>query len=183
MAGIWQRAMDYLGLSDNDTYGDYDAYEDQQPAAAPRRPPAAPIHEPEGINVVRSTNPSSTSGSPTNDGSSGVSGITAQPRSHSVRTVTPVPQAPKVHVVAPASFVDAQEIGQRFRSSQPVIINLQGIERDLTRRIVDFASGLVYGLNGKMEKVADKVYMLTPTDVEVSADEKRRLQERGLFRA
>lgn len=61
-----------------------------------------------------------------------------------------------------------------------MIINLQGIERDLTRRIVDFASGLVYGLNGKMDKVADKVYMLTPTDVEVSADEKKRLRPRAV---
>lgn len=184
MAGIWQRAMDYLGLSDNDAYGDYDAYEDQPAVTPTRRPVSVPMQEPEGISVVRSTNSGGVG--PTSqpvDGGGGVTGVTAQPRSYSVRTVNPVAQTPKVHVVAPTAFGDAKEIGDRFRGGQPVIINLQGIERDLTRRIVDFASGLVFGLNGKMDKVADKVYMLTPNDVEVSADEKRRLQEKGLYRA
>ena len=99
-----------------------------------------------------------------------------------VRPITPV-QSAKVHVVAPSGFPDAKEIGDKLKSSQPVIVNLQTVDRDLTRRIIDFASGLAYGLGGQMEKVADQVFLLTPTNVEVSADEKRRLQERGLYRA
>lgn len=180
MAGLWQRAMSYLGLSDDDSYGDYEPYEDQQPAQPARRAAPPPSHEPEAVSVVRP--PSGGPLGPSND-VSGVSGISVQqPRPSSVRTVSPVPQVAKVHVVAPTTFGDAKEIGERFRSGQPVFVNLQGVDRDLTRRIVDFASGLVFALNGGMEKVADKVYMLTPSNVEVSADERRRLQERGLYR-
>ncbi len=63
----------------------------------------------------------------------------------------------------------------------PVIVNLQNVERDLSRRLIDFASGLCYGLGGTMEKVANQVYLLTPSNVEISAEERRRLQERGLY--
>ena len=58
-------------------------------------------------------------------------------------------------------------------------MNLQGADRDLSRRLIDFASGLCYGLGGQMERVGNQVYLLTPANVEVSADERRRLQERG----
>ena len=88
-----------------------------------------------------------------------------------------------MHVVAPVSFNDAQEIGDKLKVSQPVIVNLQNVDRDLARRIIDFSSGLAYGLGGQMDRVADQVFLLTPSNVEVSAEEKRRLQERGLYRA
>jgi cell division inhibitor SepF len=96
-----------------------------------------------------------------------------------VRTI-PRPSA-KPHVVAPRSFSDAQEVGDNFKSKQPVIINLQGVDRDLSRRLVDFTSGLCYGLGGQMEKIATDVFLLTPVDVEVSPEERQRLQERGLY--
>jgi cell division inhibitor SepF len=82
-------------------------------------------------------------------------------------------------VVGPTSFNDAQEVADRFKGNVPVILNLQGVERDLARRIIDFASGLCYGLGGQMERVANHVYLLTPSDVEVSPEERRRLHERG----
>ncbi|TMA59800.1 MAG: cell division protein SepF [Deltaproteobacteria bacterium] len=63
------------------------------------------------------------------------------------------------------------------------MVNLQNVDRDLARRIIDFSSGLAYGLGGQMDRVADQVFLLTPSNVEVSAEEKRRLQERGLYRA
>ena len=87
----------------------------------------------------------------------------------------------RVHVVAPARFSDAQEIGDLVKRSSPVIVNLQVSERDLSRRMIDFCSGLTYALGGQMEKVADQVFLLTPSNVEVSAEERMRLQERGLF--
>jgi cell division inhibitor SepF len=87
--------------------------------------------------------------------------------------------APKPHVVGPSSFDDAQEVADKFKVNVPVILNLQGVDRDLSRRIIDFASGLCYGLGGQMERVANQVYLLTPCDVEVSPEERRRLQERG----
>ena len=79
----------------------------------------------------------------------------------------------------PTSFNDAQEVADKFKVNVPVILNLQGVERDLARRIIDFASGLCYGLGGQMERVATQVYLLTPSDVEVSPEERRRLRERG----
>jgi cell division inhibitor SepF len=94
--------------------------------------------------------------------------------------VRPLPVgSPKPVVIGPASFNDAQEVADRFKVNVPVILNLQGVERDLARRIVDFASGLCYGLGGQMERVANQVYLLTPSDVEVSPEERRRLHERG----
>ena len=116
-------------------------------------------------------------------GSMGSSGaVSVQPRPSVVRPFTQ-PQAAKVHVVVPVGFNDAQEIGDKLKANQPVIVNLQGIDRDLSRRLIDFSSGLTYGLGGAMERVAEQVFLLTPSNVEVSPEEKRRLQERGLYRS
>jgi cell division inhibitor SepF len=95
--------------------------------------------------------------------------------------VRPLPSTAgsKPFVVGPSSFNDAQEVADKFKINVPVILNLQGVERDLARRIIDFASGLCYGLGGQMERVANQVYLLTPSDVEVSPEERRRLRERG----
>jgi cell division inhibitor SepF len=94
--------------------------------------------------------------------------------------VRPLPTGPtKPFVVGPASFNDAQDVADKFKVNVPVILNLQGVERDLARRIIDFASGLCYGLGGQMERVANQIYLLTPSDVEVSPEERRRLHERG----
>ena len=109
-----------------------------------------------------------------------VSGVVPRPRTGVVRPIPSVPNA-KPHVVVPTSFNDAQEIADKYKSNTPVIVNLQNVDRDLSRRLIDFASGLCYGLGGTMEKVANQVYLLTPSNVEISAEERRRLQERGLY--
>jgi cell division inhibitor SepF len=96
-----------------------------------------------------------------------------------VRTVA---ATPKVHVVEPNGFNDAQEVGDRLKAGQPVILNLQGLDRGLQRRLVDFSSGLAYALNGSMQKAADQVFLLAPANVEVSQEEKARLRTRGLYR-
>ena len=87
----------------------------------------------------------------------------------------------KVHLVVPRSFNDAQQIADRFKQGIPVIVNLQGVDADLSKRLIDFASGLTYALDGGMQRVADKVFLLTPANVEVSAEERARLLERGGF--
>lgn len=104
------------------------------------------------------------------------------PRGAVVRPIQPT-QTRKVHIVAPSNFNDAQEVGDRLKASQPVILNLQGVDRDLSRRLIDFASGVTYALGGGMERVAESVFLLAPSNVELSAEEKRRLQERGLYRS
>jgi len=89
----------------------------------------------------------------------------------------------KPQVVAPARFSDAQEIGDMVKANSPVIVNLQASEKDLARRMIDFCSGLTYAVGGSMEKVAESVFLLTPSNVEVSLEERQRLQENGLFRS
>jgi cell division inhibitor SepF len=87
----------------------------------------------------------------------------------------------RVHLVVPKSFNDAQQVADRFKDSIPVILNLQGIDTDLSKRLIDFASGLTYALDGGMQRIADKVFMLTPRNVEISAEERARLMEKGFF--
>jgi cell division inhibitor SepF len=87
----------------------------------------------------------------------------------------------KVHLVLPRSFNDAQQIADKFKQGIPVILNLQGADTELSKRLIDFASGLTYALNGGMQRVADKVFLLTPRNVEVSAEQRAALLERGGF--
>ncbi len=100
-------------------------------------------------------------------------------RTAALRSVT-APQV-RVHIIEPRSFNDAQQVGDKFKANIPVIINLQMSDSDLSKRFIDFASGLTYGLDGGMQRIAEKVFLLTPSNVEVSAEERRRLQERGFF--
>jgi cell division inhibitor SepF len=87
----------------------------------------------------------------------------------------------QVHLVIPKNFNDAQQIADQFKDSIPVILNLQGTDTELSKRLIDFASGLTYALDGGMQRIADKVFLLTPRNVEVSAEERARLIEKGFF--
>ena len=87
----------------------------------------------------------------------------------------------QVHLVVPRGFNDAQQIADRFKDMIPVILNLQSTETELSKRLIDFSSGLTYALNGGMQRIADKVFLLTPRNVEVSAEERARLIEKGFF--
>ena len=173
-AGFFKRAMVYLGLVD-DEYEDYEEYEPRVsvgPRLAQRvdeedeRPPAAVA-----TSTIR----------PMARDESTASMGTVTPRA----VVRPVPMdaGARVHVVAPVQFGDARQIADRLMSNQPVIVNLQVSDRELMRRMIDFCSGVAYALNGKMERVADKVFLVTPSNVKVSAEERLRLQENGLLRS
>lgn len=203
MAGMLRKGMSWLGLGPDDEYDDYDDYEEDPvvdltgphravnagtvnpspvvravPAPSSRVEPMAdwdePAHESASVRVLPSAG-----GRPRG----GV--VTApepvRPRSSVVR---PVPAASSAsarpHVVTPKTFNDAQEVGDWFRKRQPVIVNLQDLDRDLARRLLDFSSGVAYGLGGSVERVASHVYLLSPIDVEISPDDRRRLRERGL---
>jgi cell division inhibitor SepF len=87
----------------------------------------------------------------------------------------------QVHLVVPKSFNDAQQIADQYKDQIPVILNLQGVDTDLSKRLIDFSSGLTYALDGGMQRIADKVFLLTPRNVEVSAEERARLIEKGFF--
>jgi cell division inhibitor SepF len=173
MAAMWRKAMLYLGLGPDDEYDDYEpGYDDPAPAPRSRPQSAYPPDEPSAIGAVRPI------GARESAGEQSMGAVATRPRPQVVRPITVTPNA-KPYVVVPTSFDQAQEVADSFKRSQPVIVNLQAADRDLARRLIDFASGLCYGLAGHMEKVANQVYLLTPTNVEVSAEERRRLHERG----
>jgi cell division inhibitor SepF len=202
---MWRKALIHLGLGDD---ADYDRYQVDGAAPQPERDdhpprpvaggPAAPEpllpaypDEPSAIGEVRPINtrgpaardavagsgqtvqPSMTTG-----GIAGAAQSSIRPRPQVVRPM-PIPANAKPHVVVPASFNQAQDVADKFKTNQPVVMNLQGADRELSRRLIDFASGLCYGLGGQMERLVNQVYLLTPGGVEVSVDERRRLEERG----
>lgn len=188
MASMWRKAMLYLGLGPDDDYDDYDAPQEPMRGRAVRSVPGgqgggtAAANEPsESFGTVRPIAPRQAAPLPAREPRSEsveeVPAITIRPRvpasgTGTVRSVASVP--PKPFVVEPREFEHAKEVGDRFRDGQPVIMNLQSADRDLSRRLIDFASGLCYGLSGHMERVAQQVYLLTPANVEVSAEERRR---------
>jgi cell division inhibitor SepF len=162
----FKRMMSYLGLVDDDEYDEYDPYEEQQPQGQARQArPAAPQGgadlEPAAVGTAVGSATGLRPLSPY--GGDQPSGVTVQPqRSSVVRPIVPVAST-KPHTITPKSFQDAQEIADRLKAGVPVIVNLQAADRDLMRRIIDFSSGLTYGLGGEMERTADRVYLLTPT--------------------
>ncbi len=198
MASLWHRAMVYLGLQDDDEFA-YDAdYEyadapDGEPTGRERLEPRDPrdvriSRDPRDIREHRDPrdprDPRERAGGPgavvrpvARDAAADVS-----PQTQSVIRAVPTTSA-RVHVVEPKGFNDAQEVGDRLKANQPVILNLQGVSRDLQRRLIDFSSGLAYAVGGSMSRVAEQVFLVTPSNVEVSPEEKERLQARGLFRA
>jgi len=199
MASMWRKAMLYLGLGPDDEYEDYEATEPRPgsvPASsAPAREAAAVAPRPAAQSSARprpaanrSASGRSTPARPAPAPEPEASPVRPLPPStppeqsaSKPRTVVrPVPATARPHVVSPTSFNHAQELADKFKANQPVILNLQGVDRELARRLIDFSSGLCYGLGGHMEKVAHQVYLLTPADVVVSAEERRRLSERGL---
>ncbi|MEZ5380910.1 MAG: cell division protein SepF [Microthrixaceae bacterium] len=207
MAGMWRNAMSYLGLGPDEDYDDFEP-EAAPPEAAPARQRVRPQGPPPGGQPVRRPAPPPQpeygydepepmpagegvvrmlpgNGAPPPPGPGSTPGPRPVPpredrRPRSVvRPMPPSPASSKPQKVTPQSFNEAQEIADIFKGRQPVIINLEGANRDLSRRLIDFASGVCYGLGGSMERVGGQVYLLTPTDVEVSDDDKRRLTQRG----
>ena len=181
----WIKAIHELGLvdgedampiGDEDDYGD-DAYDEPEEVAPARR---GPTRRPasETTPTVR-TMPRSASGPREHE----VATRPAPARSEAPSGIRTMPAtSSRVHVVEPRSFNDAQAVGERLKSNQPVVLNLQGVDRDLQRRLIDFASGATFGLSGSMTRVADQVFLIEPADVEISAEERTRLQSRGLMR-
>ena len=165
---MMRRALLWLGLGPDDAYEDYAAepWVNRGPLSSGEFVEArAAAENPGNVHPLRAADGSSTS-------------VRARPMepSGTVRPLQPAVAA-KPHTVAPASFNEAPELADRFKANQPVIVNLQGVDGTVARRIIDFASGLCYGTEGQMERVTSQVYLLTPADVEVSAEDRRRLED------
>ncbi len=184
MPGMLRKGMSWLGLGPEEDYDDYyddgsaaAYYDDDEPEAVdlgtpapaktamrPRAVPAAAAwdeQDRQGLTVLPPGDPRDGRQPPLNRG---------------VVRPLPIQPAASPQVVVPVEFNDAQQVGDLFKRGRPVIVNLQGLERDLARRLLDFTSGVAYGLGGRVEKVASHVYLLSPADVEVSDEDRKRIK-------
>ena len=167
MSSTCRKAMLYLGLGPDEEYDDYGSTTSghRLTVLPPGLGPAATTgedpdpDEPPGARRAPDAEPS-----PMTPDEPSISALRPVPAGSSVTgpspmetgVVRPIPvSSAKPHVVIPADFNNAQEVADKFKGSQPVIINLQGADLDLARRVIDFASGLCYGLGGQMERVAE----------------------------
>lgn len=180
----WNRALVYFGLAedpeyryeeDDDSYGEPDTIDETISQPPPRRRRGAESSG--GGNNVRRLRREE----PANDIDEIFADEPPRRRTRNLRPVSDGGADVQVHFVTPRNFNDAQEIADRFKRDVPVILNLQSTGADLAKRLIDFASGLTYAMDGGMQKIADKTFMLTPANVEVSAEEKARLVEKGFF--
>ena len=202
MPSIFRRTIMYLGLAPEGAYED--SYEGHLSAPEMQsvqdqmayQPPVEPDYEMEGVSNV---NPYSAQPAASNAGT-----LYQAPNNHAPGYSAPGYSAPNVAptpsaggesnvrsvasgnsspvVVAPNVFDDAQHVADRFLVGQPIILNLQGLERDLARRFLDFASGLCYGLGGEITKVANQVYLLVPAGVELSEEDRNQVEQPGFRR-
>lgn len=178
----WHKSLVYFGLAEDREPAYYDDEPDLDPEPAPARR-AAPAPEPrERASVARLSS--------RRRGSSDFDDIFSEDDGRDHRTTRlravggnggAARSDVRVHLVIPKSFNDAQQVADRFKDSIPVVLNLQATDSDLAKRLIDFASGLTYALDGGMQRIADKVFMLTPRNVQISAEERAQLIEKGFF--
>ena len=175
---VWSRALVYFGIVEEDEYWDEEAYAAEEELER--------TYDRDRQNVRR-LNPRARQ----REGFEDWSEPDAQPGAQTAVMRQSGGRRPpleavaaasvRVHLVVPRSFNDAQSIADKFKDSVPVIVNLQSADAELSKRLIDFSSGLTYALSGSMQRVADKVFLLTPRNVEVSAEERARLIDRGFY--
>ena len=182
--GGFGRMMSWFGFGAEDEY-----YEDEEEYSQDENEAYAGASQSVGgspaVRRLNRAERSSAYGTSLGNVFGGESGDYSRGRSDQQGHLRPVPDrrpAPaRVSVVEPTSFNDAQGLADRFKREQPVILNLQNVDTDLSRRMVDFCSGLTYAMDGQIQTVASRVFLLTPRNVEVSAEERKRLAERAFF--
>jgi cell division inhibitor SepF len=170
---MWNRTLVYFGIAEDDDW-DEDALATQEEVEREYRSKSSRQNV---RRLPRSREPDSWADvDSVGDAESPPSSSSRRSR---LRGVDLGPSQVRVHLVLPRSFNDAQQIADRFKDSIPVILNLQSADNELSKRLIDFASGLTYALDGSMQRVADKVFLLTPRNVELSAEERARALDTG----
>ena len=175
-ADVWNRTLVYFGIAEEDEDWDEDGYvtNEELERSYSDRPNVRRLSPRRRRNEFEDwTDPE-----PEPAASSRTAVMRPRPR---VVEAAPGEASVRVHLVVPRSFNDAQQIADKFKESIPVILNLQTADQELSKRLIDFTSGLTYALNGSMQRVADKVFLLTPRNVEVSAEERARVLQGGGF--
>jgi len=162
MASAMRKMAVYLGLVEDDrryadNYEAYDEYGDDYDEPADAVEPAAPA-------------------APARADYAGY------PTDHRIETAPPQQvELARITTLHPRTYNEARNIGEHFRDGTPVIMNLTEMVDSDARRLVDFAAGLIFGLRGSIDKVTNKVFLLSPANVEVTAEDKARIAERGFF--
>jgi cell division inhibitor SepF len=176
---VWNRALVYFGIVEEDEVWEDELYdpEEELERSYGERPNVRRLHERRSGRGAQFDDWSEPEGSPDRARTA----VLRPPRTARPQLEAVASANVKVHLVVPRSFNDAQSIADRFKDATPVILNLQGADTELSKRLIDFSSGLTYALNGGMQRIADKVFLLTPQNVEVSAEERARLIERGFY--
>ncbi|WP_194915764.1 cell division protein SepF [Catenulispora rubra] len=200
MAGMMRRAAVYLGLTDEQRFEDeryYDDYEDEYETepAEPAAAPDAAHREPDagsGGALVVAQNDRRAFAAPSNvtvmpDRSERSSRADRAERGGPVMYSVPTDRSAdreasyRITTLHPRTYNEARTIGEHFREGVPVIMNLTEMEDADAKRLVDFAAGLIFGLRGNMERVTQKVFLLSPANVDVTAEDKARIAEGGFF--
>ena len=178
--GALRKTMQYLGLVDTgeeaEDYTDYDEPRErpvrrydsaagQSGPSEPRLAPAPMVRRPTESRAM-----------------AGGSGAAVAVAVEEGRLAVP-DEAPsyRITTLQPRSYNEARQIGEEFREGTPVIMNLTEMDDGDAKRLVDFAAGLIFGLRGSIEKVTNKVFLLSPSNVDVSAEDKRRIREGGFY--
>ncbi|HEX7293269.1 MAG TPA: cell division protein SepF [Solirubrobacterales bacterium] len=169
----WHRALVYFGLAEDHDHGpeyeeDFDLGDEEiearrESAQVRRLPTSRRSRRDEIDDIFADDEPISAT------------------RTRTLRPVGNGDSEVQVHLVIPRNFNDAQQVADQFKRSVPVILNLQTTDHELSKRMIDFCSGLTYALDGGMQRIAEKIFLLSPRNVEVSAEEKARLIDKGFF--
>ncbi|MQA94765.1 MAG: DUF552 domain-containing protein [Streptosporangiales bacterium] len=173
MAGAMRKMAVYLGLVEDDRYDDryadeFDEYDDFDEDG--RRDYAAATADPAGA---------AGRGDAAGDTLHGALQVTE--RRATTGTAPATADLARITTLHPRTYNEARTIGEHFREGIPVIMNLTEMVDSDAKRLVDFAAGLIFGLHGSIERVTNKVFLLSPANVEVTAEDKARIAERGFF--
>jgi len=178
VSDVWARTLVYFGIAEEEDW-DEDGYLTEDELADPRDP--ANVRRLPPRRSRQNYDDDWTDPEPGDTQRTSI--LRPRGQTRQVRQLEPVrgPATSRVHLILPRSFNDAQQLADRFKDGVPVILNLQSADSELSKRLIDFASGLTYALDGGMQRIADKVFLLTPRDVELSAEDRARMLERGFF--
>jgi cell division inhibitor SepF len=157
MAGAMRKMAVYLGLVEDEDH--YDEYDEGYDEAVP----------PAGSHVQPAHAPLSRAAAP------------VAPLRAASLAAPPLVEGYRITTLHPRTYNEARTIGEHYRDGTPVIMNLTEMDDTDAKRLVDFAAGLVFGLRGSIERVTQKVFLLSPNNVEVTAEDKQRIAEGGFF--
>lgn len=185
MAGAMRKMAVYLGLVEDeaDLHDEYDDYVEPRPSSSRSRSESyggsVTVAETPSVRTFRDEPATTTRRTPT----------VAAPAPERRPAPAPAPASAPVsfgdhytiHTIHPRNYNDARRIGEEFRDGVPVIMNLSEMDDSDAKRIIDFAAGLIFGLHGSIERVTNKVFLLSPANVDVAAEARAQVAQDGFF--